>query len=50
MDSGRRAKVPSARLEKPGIQPTMPGLQGEWLSHLAMEAFELSICMRKPTI
>ena len=31
-------KVSSERLEKPGIEPTTPGLQGELLNHYATEA------------
>ena len=35
---GPRFKVSSERLVKPGIEPTTPGLQGEWLNHCATEA------------
>ena len=36
---GPRFSVSSERLEKPGIEPTTPGLEGEQLNHYAMEAF-----------
>ena len=35
---GPRFRVSSERLEKPRIEPTIPGLEGEQLYHLAMEA------------
>ena len=35
---GPRFKVPSDELEKPGIEPATPGLQGEWHNHCTMEA------------
>ena len=35
---GPRFKVPSERLEKIGIEPTTPGLQGESLYHFTSEA------------
>ena len=38
-EMGPRFKVPSERLEKPGIEPTTPGLQGEWLYNYTTEAF-----------
>ena len=31
-------RVSSERLEKPGIKPTTPGLEGEQLNHYATEA------------
>ena len=31
-------RVSSERVEKPGIDPTTPGLEGEQLNHYAMEA------------
>ena len=33
-------RVSSERLEKPGIEPTTPGLEGEQLNHYATEAIE----------
>ena len=33
-----RFKVSSKRLEKPGIKPTTPGLEGEELNHYVTEA------------
>ena len=33
METGPRLKVSSDRLEKPGIEPATPGLQGKWLIH-----------------
>ena len=30
---GPQHKVSSDRLEKPGIEPTTPGLEGKWLIH-----------------
>ena len=35
---GPRLRVSSERLEKPGIEPTIPGLEGEQLNHYATEA------------
>ena len=35
---GPRFRVSSERLEKPGIEPTTPGLEGEQLNHDATEA------------
>ena len=35
---GPRFIVSSERLEKPGIEPTNPGLEGEYLNHYATEA------------
>ena len=35
---GPRFRVSSKRLEKPGIEPTTPGLEGEQLNHYATEA------------
>ena len=35
---GPRFRVSSERLEKPGIEPTTPGLEGEQLNHYATEA------------
>ena len=35
---GPRFRVSSERLEKPGIEPTTPGLEGEHLNHYATEA------------
>ena len=35
---GPRFRISSERLEKPGIEPTTPGLEGKQLSHYAMEA------------
>ena len=35
---GPRFRVSSKRLEKPGIEPTIPGLEGEQLNHYATEA------------
>ena len=32
--------VSSERLEKPGIDLTTPDLQGEWLYHNTLEAYE----------
>ena len=37
-ETGPRFKVSSERLEKPGIELTTPGLQGEWLNHYTTEA------------
>ena len=34
-----RFRVTSERLEKPGIEHTTPGLEGEQLNHYAMEAY-----------
>ena len=36
---GPRLRVSSERLEKPGIEHTTPGLEGEQLNHYAMEAY-----------
>ena len=36
--------VSSDRLEKPGIEPTTPGLEGNQLNHYAMEASALISC------
>ena len=33
METGPRLKVSSDRLEKPGIEPAIPGLQGKWFIH-----------------
>ena len=30
MEKGQRLKVLSDKLEKPGIEPATPGLQGKW--------------------
>ena len=35
---GPRFRVSSERLEKRGIEPTTPGLEGEQLNHYATEA------------
>ena len=35
---GPRFRVSSERLEKPGTEPTNPGLEGEQLNHYATEA------------
>ena len=35
---GPRFRVSSERLEKPGIEPRTPGLEGEQLNHYATEA------------
>ena len=35
---GPRFRVSSERLEKSGIEPTTPGLEGEQLNHYATEA------------
>ena len=35
---GPRFRVSSERLEKPGIEPWTPGLEGEQLNHYATEA------------
>ena len=35
---GPRFRVSSERLEKPGIEPTTPGFEGEQLYHYAKEA------------
>ena len=35
---GPRFRVSSERLEKPGIEPTTPGLEGGQLNHYATEA------------
>ena len=35
---GPRFRVSSERLEKPGIEPSTPGLEGEQLNHYATEA------------
>ena len=40
-DMGPRFRVSSERLEKPGIEPTTPGLEGEQLNHYATEASEI---------
>ena len=34
-------KVPSDRLDKPGIKPVTPGLQGKWLIHYTMAARDI---------
>ena len=36
--TGPRFKVSSERLEKPGIELTTPGLQGDYLNHYTTEA------------
>ena len=43
---GPRFRVSSERLEKPGIEPTTPGLEGEQLNHYATEVSndELHFC------
>ena len=38
METGPRFIVPSDGLEKPGIEPATPGLQGEWRNHCTTEA------------
>ena len=38
METGPRFIVPSDGLEKPGIEPATPGLQGEWHNHCTTEA------------
>ena len=38
MERGPRLKVSSDRLEKPGIEPATPGLQGKWLIHYTTAA------------
>ena len=38
METGPRFIVPSDGLEKPGIEPATPGLQGEGHSHCTTEA------------
>ena len=38
METGPRLKVSSDRLEKPGIEPTTPGLQGKSLIHYTTAA------------
>ena len=38
METGPRLKVSSDRLEKPGIEPATPGLQGKWLIHYSTAA------------
>ena len=38
METGPRFIVPSDVLEKPGIGPATPGLQGEWHNHCTTEA------------
>ena len=35
---GPRFRISSERLEKPGIEPTTPGLEGQQLNHYATEA------------
>ena len=35
---GPRLRVSSERLEKPGIEPMTPGLEGEQLNHYGTEA------------
>ena len=44
---GPRFRVSSERLEKPGIEPTTPGLEGEQVNHYATEASEIINYMRK---
>ena len=38
METGPRLKVSSDRLEKLGIEPATPGLQGKWLIHYTTAA------------
>ena len=38
METGPQLKVSSDRLEKPGIEPATPGLQGKWLIHYTTAA------------
>ena len=38
METGPRLKVSSDRLEKPGIEPATPGLQGKGLIHYTTAA------------
>ena len=38
---GPRLRVSSERLEKPGIEPTTPGLEGEQLNHYDTEASDI---------
>ena len=38
METGPRFTVPSDGLEKSGIEPATPGLQGEWHNHCTTEA------------
>ena len=42
---GPQVKVSSERLEKPGIEPTTPGLQGEYLNHYTTEASRKGDCI-----
>ena len=37
---GPRFRVSSERLEKPGIKPTIPGLEGEQLNHNVIGAYK----------
>ena len=36
---GPRFIISPEVLEKPGVKPTTPGLQGKWLNHYTMEDF-----------
>ena len=40
---GPRFRDSSERLEKPGIEPTTPGLEGEQLNHYSTEASWFSL-------
>ena len=42
METGPRLKVSSDRLEKPGIEPGTPGLQGKWLIHYTTADHEMT--------
>ena len=41
METGPRFIVPSDGLEKPGIEPATPGLQGECHNHCTTDASEV---------
>ena len=47
METGPRLKVSSDRLQKPGIKPVTPGLQGKWLIHYTTAAPINVLCFRE---
>ena len=45
-----RFRVSSERLEKPGIEPTTPVLEGEQLYHYATEASKIRLPLKESTL
>ena len=58
METGLRLKVLSVILEKPGIEPAIPGLRGELFIHFITELLltqhfiiiMLSVCVKIPSL